>query len=76
MEKRLILAMALSLLLLLAWSAMMPKQQPIANKEVINKDTGQVHENVPEAPPSSFDSPGMKDGKTIDYRQENSQLPL
>ncbi len=38
MEKRLILAIALSMLILLAWSAMMPKPQNIENKYVTSKN--------------------------------------
>jgi len=43
MEKRLILAIALSLLVLLTWSAIAPKPQPVANKEVITKNTASVN---------------------------------
>ncbi|MDD5115556.1 MAG: membrane protein insertase YidC [Candidatus Omnitrophica bacterium] len=38
MEKRLILAIALSALILLGWSALFPKPQPIDNKEVEKED--------------------------------------
>jgi len=38
MEKRLILAIALSLLVLLTWSALVPKPHPIDNKEVTAKE--------------------------------------
>jgi len=70
MEKRLIIAMALSFLLLLAWSVMMPKQHPIEKKEVTTIETSPVLEHAPEAPPPSFDRPSIKDAKIIDYRQE------
>jgi YidC/Oxa1 family membrane protein insertase len=39
MEKRLVLAIALSLLVLLTWSAFSPKPQPIENKEVAYRDS-------------------------------------
>jgi len=38
MDKRLILAMALSMLVLLAWSAFLPKTQPIENKGVTSNN--------------------------------------
>jgi YidC/Oxa1 family membrane protein insertase len=69
MEKRLVLAMALSFLMLLAWSVMMPKQYPIVNKEVIKKDALPV--NVPEAIPSSASGwPGMDDAQTTEHHQD------
>jgi YidC/Oxa1 family membrane protein insertase len=45
MEKRLTLAIALSILIVLGWSALMPKQQPIANKTVTDKTFHQQEEN-------------------------------
>ncbi|PIP19733.1 MAG: hypothetical protein COT38_05375 [Candidatus Omnitrophica bacterium CG08_land_8_20_14_0_20_41_16] len=39
MEKRLILAIGLSLIVLLSWSALMPKPQPIGSQGVITKGT-------------------------------------
>ncbi|MCX5706613.1 MAG: hypothetical protein NTW13_02955, partial [Candidatus Omnitrophica bacterium] len=38
MDKRLILAISLSLLVLLSWSALVSKQQPLENKGVIAKE--------------------------------------
>lgn len=40
MERRLILAIALSLLVLLIWSALVPKPQPLYNKEVTQQAPG------------------------------------
>ncbi|MFH1457655.1 MAG: membrane protein insertase YidC [Candidatus Omnitrophota bacterium] len=69
MEKRLILAMALSLLLLLAWSAMMPKQQHIDNKEVRDDDLPFV--DAPEKTLSSLSArPSIKDAKVIEFHQD------
>ncbi|MDP2043540.1 MAG: hypothetical protein Q8K15_00025, partial [Candidatus Omnitrophota bacterium] len=39
MEKRLVLAIALSLLILLSWSALVTKTQPIGNKQVTQLQT-------------------------------------
>jgi hypothetical protein len=54
MEKRLILAVALSLLVLLSWSALVPKTYHIENKEVI-KETSLVT-NAPQIPSFQKDS--------------------
>ena len=40
MEKRTVLVIALSLLILMTWSALMPKPQPIVNKEVATQVVG------------------------------------
>lgn len=50
MEKRLILAIALSLLVLLTWSILVPKPQPVANKEVTTKEPGQLDIQPPQIP--------------------------
>ncbi|MCX5711791.1 MAG: membrane protein insertase YidC [Candidatus Omnitrophica bacterium] len=47
MEKRLILAIALSMAVLLTWSLMVPKPQPVVNKEVVATEL--VSTKAPEA---------------------------
>jgi YidC/Oxa1 family membrane protein insertase len=51
MEKRLILAMSLSMLVLLAWSAFLPKTQPIDNKRVASRNlVTQTTTSLPDTP--------------------------
>jgi len=53
MDKRLVLAMALSMLVLLAWSVLLPKPQPIVNKDVTVKNlTAQTVVSLPKTSPN------------------------
>ncbi|MCM8782241.1 MAG: membrane protein insertase YidC [Candidatus Omnitrophica bacterium] len=56
MEKRLFLAIALSLLVLLAWSALFPKSQPIVNKAV-KQESPHFISSPPPFSPSSYQKP-------------------
>ena len=73
MEKRLIVAIALSLLVLLSWSALMPKPQPIAVQEVVVQ-RGALHqpniEHAVVATPSTPPPPG----RLINYKQDNFDI--
>ncbi len=55
MEKRLILAIALSLVVLLSWSALMPKPQPIGRQGVITKAA--VSDNLGPSAPTNANPP-------------------
>ncbi len=46
MEKRLILAISLSILVMLAWSALMPKQQPLVAQKVTDQSPANVNDVV------------------------------
>jgi YidC/Oxa1 family membrane protein insertase len=77
MEKRLILAIALSLLVLLSWSALMPKPQHIDNKAVATNYSshatpvaGGSAELLPSATPPAEDLVG----KTITFTQKNRDI--
>ncbi len=70
MEKRLLLAIGLSLLVLLSWSAMMPKTQTVGVKEVMT----QVREIAPvqsAAPVAQAVLPLASPESTLEYKQEN-----
>jgi YidC/Oxa1 family membrane protein insertase len=67
MEKRLILAMALSMLFLFIWQAMLPKPQHIENKVVIGERL--TSEKPAEAVPSSSSRVTVSSDKIINYAQ-------
>ena len=59
MEKRTVIAIALSILVLMTWSALMPKPQPIVNKAVVNTEGTQqkVFVQKPEPPICKLEAP-------------------
>jgi len=73
MERRLILAIALSLLILLAWSALLPKQQYLANKEVTTKYTVTT-QDIPQqiAAPAIVEEPSAT--SLFNYTQDNFEI--
>ncbi|MDD3086978.1 MAG: membrane protein insertase YidC [Candidatus Omnitrophica bacterium] len=73
MEKRLIVAIALSLLVLLSWSALMPKPQHIAMQDVSIK---QGAPNLPALEPVVI-TPSLAplpSGQLINYKQDNFEI--
>ncbi len=70
MDKRTILAIALSLLVLLAWSAIAPKTQPIASKEVTTK-TLVLEQGRAEPATYLQTEPKIPDSSLFDYNQTN-----
>ncbi len=78
MEKRLVLAIALSLLVLVSWSALAPKPQSIDNKEVISNNAQlstapAVLKSTSVAAPASIPSESLT-AKTILFRQEDKEI--
>jgi len=78
MEKRLVLAIALSLLVLLSWSALMPKPQPVENKEVTanNLQTQTSKQVLPSIASSSTLSETLADvpNETIKFVQPSREI--
>jgi len=72
MEKRLILAMSLSLLLLLAWSALFPRPQLIENKGIITKNS--LTNDIPQERPPSSIQPETLSAHLINYEQGNFEV--
>ena len=70
MEKRLILAIALSLLVLLSWSALVPKPQPLAIQEVRNTIAIPVQPTVVNEVAHQQPTPSLP-GNLIKYAQNN-----
>ncbi|MDD5128081.1 MAG: membrane protein insertase YidC [Candidatus Omnitrophica bacterium] len=78
MEKRLVLAIALSLLVLLSWSAISPKPQLVDNKEVINVK-GQIGAKEQQLLTSSPESVSLKPvlepaKEIVKFTQENRDI--
>ncbi|MCX5703745.1 MAG: hypothetical protein NT066_04560, partial [Candidatus Omnitrophica bacterium] len=73
MEKRLVLAIALSLLVLLSWSALAPKPQQLENKEVITPtpSSGAV---IPKQPPFLTIEKELPVGALFEYGQDKFSI--
>jgi len=74
MEKRLILAIALSILVLLVWSALVPKPQPVINKEVTTKEVATI---TPPSEPISAPAITKEEpspGSLFNYSQDKFEL--
>jgi YidC/Oxa1 family membrane protein insertase len=78
MEKRLVLAIALSLLVLLSWSALAPKPQPIDNKAVVvDKSSQAAPVNTPSATliPAATSVPPIGSIKeTVKFIQDDREI--
>lgn len=78
MEKRLVIAIALSLLVLLSWSALMPKPQPVGNKEVTANNL--QAQTSKQAPTSILSSPALAEtlanvpNETIKFVQDSREI--
>ena len=73
MEKRLLLAIGLSLLILLSWSAYASKTQPIVNKDVTIKEAV-ITATQPTQPVLKTTELNALAGNLIQYSQENFEL--
>ena len=69
MEKRLVIAIGLSLLVLLTWSALVPKPQPVVTQRV-NKELGSVSAPMP-VNNINLSQVIPREDKPIIYQQEN-----
>ena len=78
MEKRLVLAIALSLLVLLSWSALIPKPQVIDNKGVTQEKNVSIGAPAQQVPPINsplFSQPGFIPAKeTVKFTQNNRDI--
>jgi len=70
MEKRLIIAIALSLLVLLTWTALMPKPQHVAVQEVRTQQNALNQSEIKHAVVATPSTPPPP-GRLINYKQDN-----
>lgn len=85
-EKRAFLALALSLFVLIVWSSIMPKPQPIAKKEVVSQSPPQIISSAPitaaiPSPPLPQQAPEAEElftfhfaGQELIFEQTNAVL--
>jgi YidC/Oxa1 family membrane protein insertase len=73
MEKRLVLAITLSLLVLLTWSLLVPKPQPIENKEVATQNLPSVRENPEQTPLLNIEQES-KPSSLFKYEQDKLEI--
>jgi len=74
MEKRLVLAIALSLLIMLSWSTLVNKTQPVDNKEVAQLTTPNVNNVSPVVVQASAQPPKEAAKELVSFKQDNREI--
>lgn len=74
MEKRLVLAIALSLLILLSWSALVTKTQPIANKQVTQLQALSSSSVSPILPPAISPIKPESASELVSFKQDSREI--